>query len=366
MKMNLFEGKSPAERNKIIAAGVLGLLALTSLWFAFGGSLFGGSKTTVTVSTPTPKPGASPLRDIEEVKMPTKAEQNFAYESTPISYRPETFGAGAPGRNIFAFYEPPPPTPYSPTPVPQTPLPTPIVTPTPPYTVSFVTPQSVYAGSKSFRLEVSGDKFDADSRIYFNNSELPTSFVNPQRLNAMVPANLIAGEGTLQIIVRSQDGAKYSLPMMVSVQAPPKPQFQYIGMIAKKRANNDTAYFMEQGKQMPTGARLNDVVSGRFRLVSISVEETVFEDVNLGFRHRVGLFRPPAGTASTSGPPPRGGFPSEQYQPYNPSFPQPNAAPQSIPGIPDSIPRYVPPNNANTNRPQPKKDVDDEDEDGDN
>jgi hypothetical protein len=366
MKMNLFEGKSPAERNKIIAAGVLGLLALTSLWFAFGGSFFGGSKTTVTVSTPTPKPGVSATRELEEVKMPSKAEQNFAYESTAISYRPGNFYAPDPGRNIFAFYEPPPPTPYSPTPAVIVTPPPPTPTPTPPYLASFVTPQSVYAGSKSFRLEVSGDKFDADSRIFFNNNELPTSFVNPQRLNAMIPANLIAGEGTAQVIIRSPDGVKYSLPQMVSIQAPPKPQFQYIGMIARKRANNDTAYLMEQGKQTPTGIRLNDVVSGRFRLVSISSEETVFEDVNLGFRHRVVLFRPPAGTASTSGPPVRGGFPSESYQPYNPSFPPPNTAPQSIPGIPDSIPRYVPPANANSNRPQPKKDVDDEDEDGDN
>lgn len=368
MKMNLFEGKSPAERNKIIAASVLGGLALISLWFAFGGSFFGGSKTTVTVSTPTPKP--SPSRDLEEVKMPTRAEQNFAYETTPVSYNPHSFGAQAPGRNIFAFYEPPPPCPTCPTPTPKPPPPI-VQTPTPPlpYELTFVTPQSIYAGSKSFRLEASGDRFTEETRIFFNNAELPTTFVNAQRISAMVPANLIAGEGTGQVIVRSPDGTKYSLPQMVSIQAPPKPQFQYIGMIARKRANNDTAYLMEQGKQTPTGVRLNDVVSGRFRLVSISSEETVFEDVNLGFRHRVGLYRPPAGTASTSGAPARGGFPSEQYQPYNPSFPQPNpGVPQSIPGIPDSIPRYVPPN-ANVNRqqqPQQKKDVDDEDGDGDN
>ena len=71
-----------------------------------------------------------------------------------------------------------------------------------------------------------------------------------------------------------------------------KPQFQYIGMIARKRYNNDTAYFLEQGKQTPMAARLNDVVGGRFRLVSVAADETILEDVNLGFRHKLQLYRP--------------------------------------------------------------------------
>ena len=66
-------------------------------------------------------------------------------------------------------------------------------------------------------------------------------------------------------------------------------------MIARKRGNNDTAYFQETGKPLPFGARLNDVVSGRFRLVSISSGEVVFEDTSLGFRHRLALYRPAPG-----------------------------------------------------------------------
>ena len=38
--------------------------------------------------------------------------------------------------------------------------------------------------------------------------------------------------------------------------APAKAGFQYIGMIARKRSNNDTAYFLEPGKQKPTSAAL--------------------------------------------------------------------------------------------------------------
>ena len=69
-------------------------------------------------------------------------------------------------------------------------------------------------------------------------------------------------------------------------------------MIARKRYNNDTAYFQEEGKQTPISGRLNDIVGGRFQLISISAEETIFEDVNLGFKHKVALFRPEPGDAS--------------------------------------------------------------------
>jgi hypothetical protein len=200
-----------------------------------------------------------------------------------------------------------------------------------------------------------------DAKIYFSQNELPTSFVNEQKMVADVPANFIAAEGPRQIIIQTPDGKKYSQAMTLNVQAPPKPGFQYIGMIARKRSNNDTAYFMDQGRQTPVSARLNDVVGGRFRLVSISAEETVFEDVSLGFKHKVPLFRPAPGTAGTTAPfrPPAQG---ENYVPYSPNTNfqvQPN---QSIPGIPDNIPRYVPPN---ANRAPDKKDKDDDDDDGD-
>ena len=357
--MKFFEGKSPTERNKLIAAIVLGVLCLFVLYFVFGRGLFGGSTTTVTAKgSPTPKPTASPKTNPGDLSLPTQGEQDFIDTTTVIDYRPGTFYTPDAGRNIFAFYEPPAPTPYSPTPfVPPSPLPPPT-----PYAmeIKLVTPQSVYAGAGAFRMEVSGDKFTPDTRIYFSQSELPTTFVTAQKLVAEVPANFIAGEGPRQIIVQTPDGKMYSNQILLNVQAPPRPQFKYIGMIARKRANNDTAYFEEQGKQTPVTARLNDVVSGRFRLVSISAAETILEDVNLGFRHRLPLTRTEPGT---SGPtqPNRGGFPGgENYIPYNPAN-----APQSIPGIPDNIPRYVPPQPQP--RPTDKKDVDDDDDtDGDN
>ncbi|MGI8811829.1 MAG: hypothetical protein ACR2IH_04790 [Pyrinomonadaceae bacterium] len=364
--MNVFEGKSPTEKKKIIAAGALGLVALVSLYVAFGSSLIGGTTRVVVTASPTPRTTPLPNRNSDDLVMPSQKEQLFGWETTAVVYNPESYKAPDAGRNIFAFYEPGPPCRDCPTPIPPPiPIKTPVPTPTPWFTAA-VNPQSVYAGSKGFRMEVTGGEFPSDARIYFSQSELPTTFVSPQRLVADIPANFIAAEGPRQIIVQTPDGKKYSQQVMLNVQAPPKPTFQYIGMIARKRYNNDTAYFQEPGSQTPISARLNDIVGGRFRLVSVSADETILEDVNLGFRHRLALYRPAPGTVTDSGSPNRG-FPSgDTFRPYNPN---PNVMPQSIPGIPDSIPRYIPPP---TNQPQPqprpqetKKDVDDND-DGDN
>jgi hypothetical protein len=349
--MAVLEGKSPSERNKIIVAIVLGVLAIISLWLAFGPS-FSSSGTTVTVSTsPTPTP--APTRELREVRMPTREEQNFDYQTTPVVYRPGIFSAPDPGRNIFAFYEPPPICvgPGCPTPTPK-PTPTPTPEPTPPIFVAYVTPQSVYAGSKAFRLSVNGDKFTPEARIYLSQSEMPTRYISAQRLETDIPTNLIAMEGPRQVIVQTPDGKLYSNQVMLNVQAPPKPQFQYVGMIARQHANNDTAVFREQGKREEFSARLNDIVGGRFRLVSISAAETIFEDTNLGFRHRVELFRPPPGSATSTFQPPasiRGRGRPEGFEQVQP---QTDIDTDSIPGIPDNIPRYVPPANR---APQPNE-----------
>ena len=374
--MKIFEGKSPAERNKIIAAGVLGAMALLVVVYNVM-NLYPSRKASVTVTSASPTPSSSSRTSLEPVSMPSREDENLIYTSTPIFYRPGAFYAPDAGRNIFAFYEPPPPTPYYEPPVvikPPTPLPTPIPTPVPEFFVGNVTPQSVYAGSKTFRLEVNGDKFTPDSLIYLNGSQLPTNFINSQKVTADVPANMIAGAGALQLIVSTPDGKLYSNPVMINVQAPPQPSLQYVGMIARKRSNNDTAYFQEKGKEIPVGRRLNDVVDGRFRIVSISTTEVILEDVNLGFRYKRELFRPPPGQAAPSGNNPYRNNPTEgMYSPYTPGTYTP--PPGDIPGIPSNIPRYIPPQPAQPQSPQvrppraqPKATVnnDDEDDDGDN
>jgi len=358
--IKIFEGKTPTEKNKIIAALVLGVMATLAILYNIVG-LYPSRKTSVTVSV-SPTPTVSPKTNLNAVVMPNQEEVNFAYTTTPVVYNANSFYAPDAGRNIFAFYEPPAPTPYvTPSPVFKTPPPTPPPTPapTPPIFISFVSPQSVYAGSKTFRMEVNGDKFTPDSVILFNGNPLPTTFVSPQQLVADVPSNFIAGEGGAIVTVATPDGKLSSNTFAFNIQAQPRPQFQYVGMVGRKRANNDTAYFQEPGKPTPFAARLTDVVAGRFRVESISPIEVVFQDVNLGFRHTLKLYRPAPGQQASTGGNPNNQDPN--YNPYNPGIPTFNNAPQDIPGIPNNIPRYVPP------QPQRTPPVnDDDDDDGDN
>src|SRR5258708_31179278 len=125
-------------------------------------------------------------------------------------------------------------------------------------------------------------------------------------------------------------------------------------MIARKRYNNDTAYFLESGKQIPIAARLNDVVGGRFRLMSVAADETVLEDVNLGFRYRLALVKTtPAGSGNSPGNP---GYPGGDMYP-NPNYNLQNGMPSNI--------RPFPPqqNQRQQQRPTPeKKDTDDSDD----
>jgi len=341
--MGLFEGKTTTERNKTIAAIALGVISLFALYMAFGRGMFGGSTTTATSkATPTPKVTASPAPAKTGGILPTAEEQRFIYETTPVVYRPGLAGAPDAGRNIFAFFEPPPPTPFVPPPPPSPTPPKPASpTPTPVYLATAVSPASVYAGSRAFRLDVYGDRFTPDAKIYFNQAQMPTTFDNAQHLSASIADNLISQEGQRQVIVQSPDGKSYSVALVMTVQAPPKPTaLQYIGMMGRKRYNNDTAYFTESGKPNPFGARLNDVVGSRFRLIDISSSEVVVEDIALGFKHRIKIA---TASGSPSGPPqfspngfPQGQLPNGQRIPQPPRQPGTRPTPNSKDDVDDN------------------------------
>src|SRR5687767_13611428 len=211
--MNLFAGKSPTERNKIIAAITLGVLALGALFLAFGGTnLFSsGVKVTVTAS-PTPKSSAQVPTNPSDFTIPTESEQNLNY-MVPVVFN-GAYSAPDPGRNIFAFYEPPVPCGRpggDPCPPPQVKTPEPPTpTPTPAIWITSVNPNSVYAGSRGFRMEITGERMLPDAKVYLSQSELRTTFLNEQKMVADVPANAIVSEGPRQIIIQTADGKKYS------------------------------------------------------------------------------------------------------------------------------------------------------------
>src|SRR5437868_5699538 len=144
--MKMFAGKTANERNKIVAALVLGVVALFAMYMAFGSSIFSGSRPSAASASPTPPPKSNSKSGQNTFKgMPSQSEQMLGEATTDINYRPGDYGAPEPGRNIFAFHEPPPCYPNCPTPIPPaTPVKTPSPSPTPPMRLMYVTPQTIY------------------------------------------------------------------------------------------------------------------------------------------------------------------------------------------------------------------------------
>jgi len=369
--MKLFEGKSKEEKTKLIAAIALGALALLAVGYNLIGFFPSKKATTTTTATQTPTPGKPSGGDSVVSALPSREEADLIYSSIPVVYPIVTLGAPDAGRNIFAFYEPPIKTPWSPTPFVPTPeiIKTPPPTPEPPLKIFGFSPVSVFAGAGAFDLVVTGNAFTPESRIFFNGTEMPTTFLGPDRLQTNVPANFIAGSGQRQIMVRTPDGKLYSDAAFFNVDNPPRPQLQYVGIVAPKLGNNATAY-LQEGTATPMAKRLDDRVGvctgdatpGCFRIVSISRERVIVQDVKLGFRYNIDMVKPSSGgTGSSPSNPsnPNNPFPTNPF-PTNPTNPVPNATP-CVPGIPCNMPVFVP----NRIPTDPKKDVDDND-DGDN
>lgn len=280
--MQLFDPNNPNEKKKMIAAAVLGVVALIVLGYLFLG---GGSTqpTNRATASPTPTPTRGPN------KPPPEDEDISDFQE--IVYNGTVVGAPEADRNIFAYYVPPPP------PVKQLPTPTP--TPTPPLTVSNVSPASVFARTGDFSLQVAGDKFVPGVRIVIDGRSMATRIISAQQVATTVTADMIANPGNRRVEVRTADGALYSNVISLNVTSAPVPNFTYIGLIGKPRGN-DIAVLQDKNNKELVNVQRGDLVGGRFRLTSISDKELKLIDVNLKIPHTL-AFTP---DTSTGGRPP--------------------------------------------------------------
>lgn len=372
--MSLFEGKSKEEKYKIIAAIVLGGLAVIAVGYNLLG-FFQGRKTPTTTTSTTPTPGRPTTSNDSVARLPEQSEIDGIYSTSAVVYPLTPAGAPDAGRNIFAFYEPPVPTPYSPTPfvTPTEVIKTPPPTPEPPLKVYGFSPVSVFAGTQGFDLQVTGAGFTPETRIFFNGTELPTKYFGPDRVAAQIPSNYISAAGQKQIFLRTPDGKLYSQPTFFNVEAAPRPSFQYVGIVAPKLGNNATAY-LQEGSATPQPKRLDDRVgvcagdnAGCFKLVSISRDRVIVQDVKLGFRYTVDIVKPSSSSQSSTTFNPRNEIRTREMNPLqnvtNPVV-NPNN-PDCPPGIPCNLPRYQPNQNVNPQTRDQQKDKKDVDDDGD-
>ena len=275
--------RNPSERNKLILAAGLGLIALVFLWWTFFG--FGGSSNpgpTKPVSQTAPPGGNRSGVPRPASQAPVELKGDDLAQLRPVNAVNPPASAPEPKRNIFVYYEPPKPIPTVAV------IPTATPTPVPPVLLASLSPGNVYARTGDFTLEVSGDKFTPQLRVIFENNELPTRYINPQQLAATVPAAMIANPGGRQVMLRSADGKLYSNMQSVSVAAPPTPNYSYIGIIGT-HVYVDTAILQDKGSKETLNVQRGDLLGGRFRVTSISEKEVVVVDNNLKVKHTLAM-----------------------------------------------------------------------------
>jgi hypothetical protein len=271
--------KTGNDHKKLVLAIALGVVAILTVWWAFFG--FGSSAKPVSRSTasvalasPSPSPGRGRQGDkpddassIDELHV---IPANFPLPSVPEAKR-----------NIFAYYVPPP----SPSPVPS-----PIPSPSPPsLLLASISPSTVYARTDDFSLDVTGDKFTSAVRVLIDGRPLPTRYTSPQQISATVPAALIANPGQRRVEVKSDDGKLNSNVATLIINAPPTPNYSYIGIIGKPRHIGDTALLQDKSSKEIVSVQRGDVLSGRFRVSSISERELVVVDTNLKIKHTLAI-----------------------------------------------------------------------------
>ncbi len=288
----------PGETRKLISAAVLGVAAIVVLWWAFFGF---GSNKPATTSRPQPSP--SPQRANQTTPRPNgsdvSAAVNDASKFTEVVWQTSPANAPEAKRNIFAYYEPP----RTPVAAPITPTPTP--PPPPPILLASVSPANVYARTADFKVEVAGDKFTPDMRIYVDGRELPTSYKNPQQVSATIPASFITSAGARNVVVRTPDNHLFSNEATINVAEPPTPNFTYIGIISPTNRIADTAVVQDRSNKNVLSAQKGDVIGGRFRVTSISEKELVLTDTTLKIKHTLKMTEADKGSGPLSRPTPR-------------------------------------------------------------
>jgi len=272
--VQLFDPNNPGERKKALVAAILAIVALAVLGYVFlgGSSRKPQPNRNTTVAQQRPQTGDGTRQT------PAEIGDDDMSNLRPVPASWTVPSAAESNRNIFAYYEP------TPTPVPVRPIPTPTPPPPPPLTLSSLAPANVYARTADFSLEAMGDKFTPAVRIAIDGRDLPSRFINPQQIAATVSASLISTPGARQVMVRSADGKLYSNVLTLNVMQPPIPNYNYVGIIGKPRAN-DVAVLFDKGNKDLLNVQRGDVLGGRFRVTSISERELVLTDTTLKIKH---------------------------------------------------------------------------------
>ena len=301
--MALLEGRTPAERNKLIAAIAFGALALLLVGRMFFGSDGEPPRRAANANNRNARPagGATTNGGANGNTQPAPAD-DLIQMPRELAIERVSYSVPDAGRNIFAFYVAPTPQPK---PSVEAVVPTPTPEPPPPLQLSAISPANVMARTGDFTLQLSGDKFTPQTRVYVDGQELPTTFDSAQQLSTTVPAALISAPGARTIVARTPDNSLYSNQTTLNVAAPPAPQYTYIGILGGSRYN-DKAILKAQNNDLITVQR-GDTVAGRFKVTSISTRAVEFTDSQLQIKHTLPFVenRAAGGASNPASPAPR-------------------------------------------------------------
>jgi hypothetical protein len=282
--MQLVDLSKPGEKKKLITAAILGFVAIVFLWWTLIG-FDSGTPASTSATRPAPTPAQQRPTGTRAGSNGTasaaSAEVTGLAAFTEVNYATSSYSAPEARRNIFAYYDPPKPV------TPTASVPTPTPEPPPPILLASVSPSNVYARTADFKLEVTGDKFSPAMRIYVDGREFPTAYQSPQQLSTTVAASLIANPGARQVVVRTPDNSLYSNPLPINVAAAPTPNYTYVGIISPQNRVGDTALVQERNNKNIIAVYRGDLLSGRFRVTSISEKELVVTDTTLKIKHSI-------------------------------------------------------------------------------
>jgi hypothetical protein len=294
--MALVDLSKPGEKKILLWAAGLGFVAIVFLYWTLIG-FDSGTRTPRPAASPTPTPRTA--QNIPRSNGTVSPEVQSLEAFTEVRYEPASYNAPDAKRNIFAYYEPP----KKPETAPSTPTPTP--EPPPPVLLASISPSNVFARTGDFKLEVAGDKFTPELRIFVDGRELATSYQSPQQLSATVAASFITNPGARQVVVRTPDNKLYSNALAINVAAPPVPNLTYIGIISPTNRVDEIALVQEKSNKNIVNAHRGDVVGGRFRVTSISEKELVLVDTTLKIKHTIAMSEGDKSAGALSRPTPR-------------------------------------------------------------
>jgi hypothetical protein len=105
--------------------------------------------------------------------------------------------------------------------------------------------------------------------------------------------------------VRTPDNSLYSNAVSIQVAAPPVPNYNYVGIISPTNRVTDTALVQDKNNKNILTVYRGDVLSGRFRVTSISDKELVLTDTSLKIKHTLAMTEGDKSAGALSRPTPR-------------------------------------------------------------